>query len=276
MAIFFPSPVGKLVLHLIKRVGCAEQADGPDGVMVAFEEVRLKFFGPASPLHLSSKETLRNWLKALRPPEGHHEVCTDAGIKGMLTRAGVLGHTASKVCLLSIQAVIALLKRRAAGPGWIQPLQALDLPNMFTGRIAGCEDEPLHEERSAINLGAASPGATARALAGRMKRKRQLSTAGIAWDGPQAEQEPKLEKPADKLTRKAARKAARRAAKKEAARRPAAQQAATISSADTEASIGNDIAAGLDEDEDTRLLRLAMKREAQLHTQRQASKSRVG
>jgi hypothetical protein len=226
LSVVFPPPMGALVFNFVKRDGFEEgDHEGPAGPLVAFEEVKLKFFGPGSKLHIGS-ETLRKDLNRITYDKGYHEVCSDPVIISTLARAGVVGRTAAKVCLLSVDAIISLLQRRGAGPAWIQPLRSLDLPNMFADRLSGAEDEPLYAPQDGGGP-SASPTALARALAKKKKTKRKRDK--LARQQQLAEEEHQRaaaeeERAAQRAARRAANRRAKRLAKQLAAGSAAAQE----------------------------------------------------
>jgi hypothetical protein len=196
--------MGKRVLHFIRRDSDSEEQpalDGADGPLLCLDEVAVKVFGIDCIIKVGSKETLRNHLRGFSPAEGHYELCDDGGILAPLAASGVIGRTAYKVGLLSLKAMVSLLKRRGAGPALLAPFISLDVATMFDDCMGGGLDQA--EDPAQL-----STMATARLLKQATKKPKlslqlQAAPGGGAQVGPLAA--------ASEAARKAKQNAARKA-----------------------------------------------------------------
>jgi hypothetical protein len=110
--------------------------------MVAQDEVLLKIFGPDSSLRIQSKTTLAATLAKVQE---HHEVCCDPTMRGLLAGQGVVGRQASKIRLLSIPALLGVMRLRGASRSMRTPLEMLDYDALFEQQLSGGL-QPLAEQ----------------------------------------------------------------------------------------------------------------------------------
>lgn len=140
--LFFPAPFGHKVLHFVKASSQRSTKPDPPNVEVSDEplasldEVADVLFSSPSPMAVA-KESLRLYLRAMSRAEGYSELCADADVRAVLYSADCIARHAPAFRLISVQAIIYLIKRRGGHHALMAPLRQLNTPGLFSGSRDG-------------------------------------------------------------------------------------------------------------------------------------------
>lgn len=188
-----PGSGAELVAAATSSQGGAAPAPVCTLPLVALDDVYKTVFGQTSTLAVRTKQTLREALEAVcraSPSQLYTEVSHDKDVRDLLFRAGVVGRTAAVVKLLSVPALMALMRKRHATAAMIAPLAMLDLPNLFAGVPSGWHDGAIRDGLSTHINSLLSPASGRRSTIARLLSSRpsvsERSTAQAAASDPAA------------------------------------------------------------------------------------------
>lgn len=139
MMIDLPPPYGVVILHLLQlsgnRVSEADPQHGgvsSDVRLVACDELFEKLFNRPGILQIS-RETIRMYLVSMPATDGYSEVCKDPHVRSLLSSAGCIARNARHFRLLSVQAIMYLIRRRGGNHSYTSPFLCLQSPGLFDG-----------------------------------------------------------------------------------------------------------------------------------------------
>lgn len=134
-----PQPYGQLVFHLLQlSSNRASKADAQHGAelttspLASFDEIFEKVFNQPGTFQMC-RETIRVYLVNMPAIEGYSEVCTDSNVRLLLSSAGCIARNARHFRLLSVQAIMHLIRRRGGNRDYTSPFLCLQMPGLFDG-----------------------------------------------------------------------------------------------------------------------------------------------
>lgn len=140
--LFFPAPFLHKTLHFVKAssqrntVPDTPNVEVSDEPLVSLDEVAEVFFTLPSPLAVA-KESLRLYLHAMAKTEGYSELCSDPDVRAVLHSANCISRHAPAFRLVSVPAIVYLIRRRGGHHALMAPLRQLNTRNMFAGSRDG-------------------------------------------------------------------------------------------------------------------------------------------